>query len=123
MLRWFAVVIWAGVIFALSSIPSLQSSFAPFYDFVLRKLAHMSVYAVFTVLLFLALQGHLESKRHGLLLTALMAGLYALSDEWHQSFVAGRHGSFRDVGIDTLGIAAGFALLQLGRFPRSRMIH
>jgi VanZ family protein len=123
MLRWFAVVIWAGVIFALSSIPSLQSPFAPFYDFVLRKLAHMSVYAVFTVLLFLALQGHLESKRHGLLLTALMAGLYALSDEWHQSFVAGRHGSFRDVGIDTLGIAAGFALLQLGRFPRSRMIH
>lgn len=116
MLRWFAVVLWAGVIFTLSSIPSLKWSFAPFDDFVLRKLAHMGVYAVLTALLFWAFPKHTNRTRQAWLLAALLAGIYALSDEWHQTFVAGRHGSFRDVGIDTLGIAAGYALVQLTRF-------
>jgi VanZ family protein len=116
MLRWCAVVLWGGVIFALSSIPSLASPLAPSYDFVLRKGAHMGVYAVFTVLLFHAVRRHTDRPRHAWLLAALLAGSYALSDEWHQTVVAGRHGSFRDVGIDTLGIAAGYALIQLLRF-------
>jgi VanZ family protein len=112
ILRWVAVVLWAGVIFVLSAIPSLASPFAPFYDFVLRKLAHMGVYAILMVLLFRALQGHTDSKRHALLLAALLAVLYSLSDEWHQTFVAGRYGSFRDVWIDILGIVAGYLLGQ-----------
>jgi VanZ family protein len=115
ILRWFVVVLWAGIIFALSSIPSLASPFAPFYDFALRKLAHIGVYAVLMVLLFRALQGHTDNKRHALLLAALLAVLYALSDEWHQTFVAGRYGSFRDVWIDILGIAAGYILGQRTR--------
>jgi VanZ family protein len=115
ILRWVAVVFWAGVIFALSAIPSLASPFAPFYDSVLRKLAHMGVYAVLMVLLFRALQGHTDNKRHALLLAALLAVLYALSDEWHQSFIAGRYGSFHDVWIDILGIAAGYILGQRTR--------
>jgi VanZ family protein len=32
-----------------------------------------------------------------------MAVLFALSDEFHQSFVRGRHSALRDVGIDSLG--------------------
>ena len=75
MLRWFAVVLWMGVIFALSSIPSFESPFAPFYDFVLRKLAHMGVYAVLTVLLFHALRRHTDSKKQAWLLAALLAGI------------------------------------------------
>jgi VanZ family protein len=116
MLRWFAVVLWMGVIFVLSSIPSLESPFAPLYDFVLRKLAHMGVYAVLTVLLFHALRKHTDSKRHAWLLAALLASIYALSDEWHQAFVPGRQGSFRDVGIDTLGIVGGYVLVHLTSF-------
>jgi VanZ family protein len=113
MLRWFAVVFWMGVIFLLSSIPSLASPFEPFYDFVLRKLAHMGVYAVLTVLLFHALRRHTDSKTQAWLLAALLAGIYALSDEWHQTVVPGRQGSFRDVGIDTLGIVGGYALMHV----------
>jgi VanZ family protein len=111
MLRWLTVVLWAAVIFALSSIPSLASPFAPVYDFVLRKCGHMGVYAVLTILLFHALQRHLDRKRRAWLCAALLAGLYALSDEWHQTWIAGRSGSFRDVGIDALGIATSYALI------------
>jgi VanZ family protein len=120
MLRWVAVGIWMGVIFTLSAIPSLASPLAPFYDFVLRKVAHMGAYAVLMGLLFRALQGHIETRRCALLPAALLTVLYALSDEWHQTFVAGRHGSFRDVGIDTLGIIGSYALLQRYAVQRVR---
>jgi VanZ family protein len=119
MWQWLAVVLWAGIIFTLSSIPSLESPFMPAYDFVLRKCAHVGVYAVLTALLFQALRQHMRSTRQALLFAALLAGLYALSDEWHQTFVTGRAGSFRDMGIDTLGIAAGSAVVQLTRFKPS----
>jgi VanZ family protein len=115
MLRWFAVLLWMGVIFALSSIPSLHSPFAALSDFVLRKLAHIGMYAGLTVLLFLALERHMASTRHAWLLAVLLAASYALMDEWHQTLVPGRRGSWRDVGIDTLGIAVSYGLVKAAR--------
>jgi VanZ family protein len=116
LVQWCAVVLWMGVIFALSAIPSLASPLAPVYDFMLRKLAHMALYAVLTVLLFRALRTHMASNTHALLLAVLVAGVYACSDEWHQTVVPGRVGSLRDVGIDTLGIASACTLVYKGRF-------
>jgi VanZ family protein len=110
-LQWSVIVVWMGVIFALSATPSLASPFEPFHDFILRKLAHVTVYAVLTALLFRALRPHMACKVHILLITALVATLYALSDEWHQTFVPGRRGSLGDVGIDALGIAGACAWL------------
>jgi VanZ family protein len=116
MLQWLAVVLWAGVIFVLSSIPSLQVPFAHSFDFPLRKLAHIGEYAVLTALLWWAFRMHTGSRIQAWLLATLAAVLYGVSDEWHQTFVAGRHGSFRDVGIDALGIAASYALAQRQSF-------
>jgi VanZ family protein len=116
VVQWCAVVLWMGVIFALSGIPSLGSPLAPIYDFILRKLAHMAVYAVLTVLLFRSLRRHVASNTLALLLAVLVAGVYACSDEWHQTFVLGREGSLRDVGIDTLGITGACALVYKARF-------
>jgi VanZ family protein len=103
-LRWLAVVFWMGVIFALSAIPSLASPFESFYDFIARKLAHMAEYGVLTVLLFNALRSHRRRNGRALLIAAVVAVLYALSDEWHQAFVPGREGSLRDVVIDAMGV-------------------
>jgi VanZ family protein len=117
IMRWLAVVLWMSVIFALSSIPSLQVPFAHTYDFLLRKGAHIGEYAVLTVLLWWALQRYTSSRRQAWLLAVLAAVLYSVSDEWHQTLVAGRYGSFRDVGIDALGIAASYALAHRQPFP------
>jgi VanZ family protein len=116
VVQWCAVVLWMGVIFALSAIPSLASPLAPVYDFMLRKLAHTAVYAVLTVLLFRAFRRPGTRNTRALLLAVLVAGVYACSDEWHQTFVPGREGSLRDVGIDTLGIASACTLLYKVRF-------
>jgi VanZ family protein len=109
-----------GGIFMLSSIPSLHSPFGHFYDFMLRKLAHISVYAGLTVLLFLAVQQHTGGTRRAWLLAVLLAGAYALTDEWHQTIIPGRRGSFRDVGIDMLGVAAGYALSKAVRICNAK---
>ena len=44
---------------------------------------------------------------------ALLALVYAVSDEWHQSFVPGRVASLQDVAVDALGIAAAVAVLYI----------
>lgn len=105
-LRWLAVVFWMGVIFVISASPSVATLFEPFYDFSIKKLAHMAEYAILTALLFWALRLHIALKAHALLIAAVVAVLYAFSDEWHQTFVPGREGSLRDVGIDALSVVA-----------------
>jgi VanZ family protein len=111
LLRWSAVLLWMGAIFALSDIPSLKSPFEPLYDFILRKLAHVTEYGILTALLIIALRLHTRRNAHALVIAALIAILYAVSDEWHQSFVPGREGTLRDVAVDALGVGVclGFA--------------
>lgn len=117
---WLPVILWAGIIFYLSSIPSLQSGLA--CDFILRKIAHVAEYFVLTFLLHRALKK--TFKFHGLTLSLILAGavfLYAVSDEMHQFFVPGRHGTFQDVLIDQLGVLVFLAGSQiLRRVPAFR---
>jgi VanZ family protein len=102
-LLWLPVLAWAALIFAFSSIPSLNSGLGT-WDFVLRKCAHMTEYAVLAVLLWRAV---------GRAAPALaLASAYAVTDELHQTFVAGRHGSPVDWAIDTVGALIGLGLLR-----------
>ena len=103
--RWLPVVVWAGLIFALSSVPGLDSGLS--WDFPLRKAAHGLEYAVLGALLARAVAE----------VPALWLGIaYAVSDELHQSFVPGRAASLFDVGVDAVGVLVGIvALRQLER--------
>jgi VanZ family protein len=100
---WLPVLLWAAGIFALSAIPSLNSGLGT-WDYLLRKCAHVTEYAVLAVLLRRALGRDVPAL--------LLASAYAVSDEFHQTFVAGRHGSPIDWGIDTVGALLGLALLR-----------
>jgi VanZ family protein len=92
------VVAWAAVIFAFSSIPGLSTGLGV-WDTLLRKGAHMTEYAILGALLLRAL---------GREMPAFAAGVaYAASDEVHQHFVRGRHGSPVDVLLDAVGVAVG----------------
>jgi VanZ family protein len=100
---WLPVVLWAAVIFALSSIPHLGTGLGT-WDTILRKIAHGTEYAFLGVLLMRALRRVDVAFGLGV--------LYAASDELHQAFVRGRHGSPVDVLIDAVGVAAGLLLWQ-----------
>lgn len=94
-----------AVIFMLSAQPGL-SSHTP-YDFVLRKLAHITEYAVLTLCWWRAVRGLgvARDERTAIVVAVLLTLGYAISDEFHQTFVKDRHGTPVDVLIDSIGIA------------------
>ena len=95
---WLPVVLWAALIFTFSSIPSLSTGLGT-WDTILRKGAHLTEYAILGMLLL---------RAFGREAPALAAGIaYAASDEFHQHFVRGRHGSPVDVAIDAIGVCIG----------------
>jgi len=98
---WIPVVLWAAVIFTLSSIPDLSTGLGT-WDTVLRKLAHTAEYALLGALVFRA------TRRAPAAL--VIASAFAVTDEIHQTFVAGRHGSPVDWLIDTAGAAIGIVI-------------
>ena len=105
--RWLAVAGWMALIFFFSSQPQLPSPPDPWVDLILKKGAHFTVYAVLAVLFRRAL----PEGRGIWALSWVLAVLYAASDEWHQSFVPGRHPQLTDVLIDACGAATGLLIL------------
>ena len=89
-----------GGVFALSSIPHLGTGLGT-WDYVLRKCAHATEYAILALLLLRATGSFAWAWS--------LAVVYAASDEIHQTFVPGRHGSPVDVAIDAAGAALGLA--------------
>ena len=102
-----------ALIFALSATPDLSSGLGA-WDLVLRKLAHITIFGVLWLTLARAVRWRKPVP------TAVIALLYAVSDEVHQSFVEGRHGSPVDVLIDAVGI--GLAMLAWVVASRRREI-
>ena len=101
--KWIPVAAWAAVIFAFSSVPSLNSGLGT-WDTVLRKGAHMTEYAILAALLLRATASYAWAF-------GLAVG-YACTDEVHQLFVRGRHGSPVDVAIDAVGALVGLAVCR-----------
>ena len=108
---WGPVLLWAGIIYYLSSRPGLAIGEGA-VDFWTRKPAHVGEYAVLVVLVFRAL-GQSFGKGWKFWELALGAGtltfLYAVSDELHQLLVPTRSGKFTDLGFDLTGIVFGVA--------------
>jgi VanZ family protein len=94
-----------GVIFFFSAQPDLSTGLGT-WDLVLRKLAHMAEYGLLWLLWLRAL-----GRDHGLAAAAITLA-YAATDEIHQTFVTGRHGTPVDVLVDAAGVAIAAALYQ-----------
>jgi VanZ family protein len=108
-----------ALIFVLSAQPDLDSGLGAI-DLVARKLAHLSIYLALTLAWFWALRP-VASPARALALAAGISFLYAISDEYHQSFVEGRSGNPVDVAIDTVGIILGSMLLRYDHRVRSAL--
>ena len=126
--NWLAVCAWAGVIFYFSTDHFSSAHTAQLLGFffswfwpdmpaeamspvhgAMRKLGHWAAYFVLAVLMLRALRvetGKRWEWRHAVL-TLVFIFVYALTDEWHQSFVPSRSASFGDVLIDLIGGICG----------------
>ena len=132
---WLPPFIWLGVIFVGSTevmsaeqtsrflVPFLrwldpQISFATIaaIHFALRKLGHLTEYAIFAALLWRALRCGtcLQAKMSILfLLVWLAAAIFAVTDEFHQSFVPSRTASPIDIMIDICGAMIGLIICMM----------
>lgn len=106
-----------GLIFFFSAQPDLGTDLGVI-DLIGRKIAHAAIYACLTLAWWWALSVGERRARWPLLAAALISFLYAISDEYHQTFVEGRVGSPRDVAIDTVGIILAAWLITTGRMQR-----
>jgi hypothetical protein len=97
------VLVMAGIFF-LSAQPS--SGEYGTLDVFVRKLGHVTEYAVLTLCWWRALRGlgTVRDHRTAIALAVAIALGFAVSDEFHQSWVDGRHGTPVDILIDGVGI-------------------
>ncbi len=103
LLRWLALIIWLALIFFFSNQPSLPAFPKSWLDLVVKKSAHATAYGILFLLWLNALRADQPPAYRTILLALALTFVYAISDEWHQTFVAGRHGQALDVAIDMSG--------------------
>ncbi|MCW3016800.1 MAG: VanZ family protein [Solirubrobacterales bacterium] len=111
-----------AVIFALSAQRDLNSGLGGI-DLVGRKFVHAAEFGLLWWLWLRALDTvpGIRFRRAGpQLFAALIAMAYAATDEWHQTFVEGRHGTPVDWLIDCSGVA--IAILITRRVQRRSAI-
>ena len=93
LLRWFY--------------PDISNATIASVQFFVRKCGHLTEYAILAALLCRALLRSPPS------IAFVIAALYAVLDEFHQSFVPSRTGSRWDVLIDCIGALIGIGIFQL----------
>ena len=114
---WGPPAIWMALIFALSAQPELPTPHIAFIDQAAPVAFHFGEYAVLATLLLRALHEGLgpaaaPPARRVWLVSLLLSLVYAVSDEYHQSFVAGRTASWFDLAIDGLGAVSATAIVS-----------
>jgi len=103
-IRWLPALAVMGAIFVLSSMPAESLPYLGTLDVLFKKGGHALGYGLLGLAYFYAVPPRL-STGYRWILALLMAVLFALSDEYHQSFVEGRGSTITDVMIDTAGAA------------------
>ncbi len=113
--RWGPALAVMALIFIASATPgSVLPEFGG-WDVFVKKGGHMFGYALLTAAYCHALNNGKGPTRFQVITAVCLAILYAISDEFHQSFTPGRTASPRDVCIDTAGGSVGLALWYLVR--------
>ena len=138
--RYGPVVLWAALIFIFSSglfsgsntstivwplvqwvYPGVSETTLAFVHALIRKASHFVEYAILALLAARALRTSSRDflRNHWFAVSLTFVALYALSDEFHQSFVSSRTASIYDCLIDTAGGLAALAIVAMRNRDRS----
>lgn len=90
-----------------------QNAAVELLSFFERKAAHMFLYFVLILLLWLALLPLVRGGKRQAGLAAVLCAVLAGLDEYHQTLIPGRSGQLRDVVIDLAGAALAVLLVAV----------
>ncbi|GAA0078929.1 VanZ family protein [Clostridium sp. CTA-5] len=130
---WGLLICWMVFIFMMSNQPAvisdkqsttaivilsklginLNGMFGELANFILRKMAHFLEYMILGILTLNVLSLYYKINKRIKVISLCIVFFYACSDEFHQLFVPGREGAFRDVIIDTLGGSLSIIMINL----------
>jgi VanZ family protein len=126
--EWLPIIAWAAVMFTFSTsgftaaktaqiitpvfhwlFPALSATSLAIINMLIRKAAHFTEYGI---LFWLLIRGPLRNRPY---LAMAFCVVYAITDETHQLFVAGRTASIYDVALDSTGaMFSGFLRAAIG---------
>jgi VanZ family protein len=128
VVNWGPVILWMILIFTFSTESFSSGKSTPFLAplladllphglarhmetivYLIRKLSHWSEYFILGILLMRALKAQIprQPALRRMLWSILLATLYAVTDEYHQTLVPGRSANLLDVVIDSFGALCG----------------
>ena len=109
---WVPAFVCAVLIFSLS-----HQSNPPGADLISDRISHFLEYAVFGLTLVWGVTSgfHLPLTSKSVIFVGVIAALYALSDEFHQSFVPNREASSRDLATDVLGAVVCLSVVWVAK--------
>lgn len=125
---WLPALVWMAVIYLFSDQPysgDVTAYFFGSFNTLIRKAAHLSEYAILLCLFCYALTTSFQARKESIFFSSKgysgkifsiafsLSFLYALVDEWHQSFVAGRSACLNDVLVDSVGALFGWLACML----------
>ncbi|HWI46792.1 MAG TPA: VanZ family protein [Rummeliibacillus sp.] len=117
----FITIIWLIVIYKITASPSatgsntlniiqtkigISEATAELLNFIIRKLAHITVFGFLAILLYFVFQ------KNQFFWAWLCTTLYAGTDEFHQLLVSGRTSSINDVLLDSFGAIIALVILN-----------
>jgi hypothetical protein len=111
--RWGPALLMMVIIFSFSSIPAFELPDFGLIDFLVKKGGHALGYGLLALTFLRGLKGENPNIHSRWFYIAwVMAVLYSATDEFHQSFIPGRHPAVTDVLIDATGAAIMLLLIN-----------
>ena len=75
---------------------------------ILPVVYHFIVFFLFSFFLLATIKGNKKLKISYVIITLILSVIYAILDEFHQSFIPGRDASVKDILTDSAGIILSF---------------
>ncbi len=109
-------------IMGIESVEALDAETYSFYQHMIRKLAHLTIYGVLGILTYTHFISWHKDRSKMMKYSIVFCICFAISDEVHQYFVPGRAMMLKDVMIDTVGASLGIVVISwlVGWLDRSK---
>jgi len=97
---WLPVILWAALIFHLSSGTVPLASTIYWQDFAVKKTGHVLLFGALSILIYRALRMNKIDRKKAAVFAVILSTFYGATDEFHQMFTQGREARVRDVFFD-----------------------